>query len=139
MKRLIIISLLFLTVNACKKKELSPEGPTDIRIKNLSTLTFEDVIVSTSEKAGDIDTIGNVANNSVSDYFRFSKAYPKAEISAKIHIGGSVVTFSTGAVSYAYLTYIGRDRVTYEVYISDMNNRVLSINNVILEEPLVLK
>lgn len=139
MKRLIIISLLFLTVIACKKKELSPEGPTDIRIRNLSTLTFEDVIVSTSEKAGDIDTIGNVANNSVSDYFRFSKAYPKAEISAKIHIGGSVVTFSTGVVSYTYLTYIGRDRVTYEVYISDMNNRVLSINNVILEEPLVLK
>jgi hypothetical protein len=139
MKRLIIISLLFLTVIACKKKELSPEGPTDIRIRNLSTLTFEDVIVSTSEKAGDIDTIGNVANNSVSDYFRFSKAYPKAEISAKINIGGSVVTFSTGVVSYTYLTYIGRDRVTYEVYISDMNNRVLSINNVILEEPLVLK
>jgi hypothetical protein len=139
MKRLIIISLLFLTVIACKKKELSPEGPTDIRIRNLSTLTFEDVIVSTSEKAGDIDTIGNVANNSVSDYFRFSKAYPKAEISAKINIGGSTVKFSTGVVSYTYLTYIGRDRVTYEVYISDMNNRVLSINNVILEEPLVLK
>jgi len=110
MKRLIIISLLFLTVNACKKKELSPEGPTDIRIKNLSTLTFEDVIVSTSEKAGDIDTIGNVANNSVSDYFRFSKAYPKAENFCKNTYRGSVVTFSTGAVSYAYLTYIGREQ-----------------------------
>jgi hypothetical protein len=139
MKNRIIIFLLLLSVLACKKKEISPEGPTDVRIRNLSDQTFEQVIVSTSEKQEDVDTIGAVANGSTSDYFRFSKAYPKAEISAKININGSLVQFSTGTVNYTYLTYIGRDKITFEVYISDLNNRILTINNVILEEPLVLK
>src|SRR5674536_213344 len=85
MKKLIIISLFLLSVLACKKKEFSPEGPTDVRIRNLSDQTFEEVIVSTSEKSEDIDTLGNIAKNSISDYFRFTKAYPKAEISAKIN------------------------------------------------------
>lgn len=139
MKKLIIISLLLVSVLACKKKEYSPEGPTDVRIRNMSDLTFEEVIVSTSEKSEDIDTLGNIAKASVSDYFRFTKAYPKAEISAKINIGGSLVKFSTGPVNYTYLTYIGRDRITFEVYISNMANRELTISNVILDEALVLK
>src|SRR5450759_3886603 len=95
MKKIIIISLLLLSVLACKKKGYSPEGPTDVRIRNLSDLLFQEVIVSTSEKPGDIDTLGNVANGSTSDYFRFTKAYPKAVISAKINIGGTLVKFST--------------------------------------------
>jgi hypothetical protein len=139
MKKLVIIFFLLLSVIACKKKEFSPEGPTDVRIRNLSDQTFQEVIVSTSEKSEDIDTIGAIANGSTSDYFRFTKAYPKAEISAKINIDGSLVKFSTGIVNYTYLTYIGRDRITYEVYISDLNNRELKISNVILEEALVLK
>ena len=139
MKKLIIISLLLLSVLACKKKEFSPEGPTDVRIQNLSDLTFEEVIVSTSEKSEDIDTLGNIAKNSISDYFRFTKAYPKAEISAKINIGGSMIKFSTGSVDYTYMQYIGQDRITFEVYISNPSNRILSIYNVIIEEPLVLK
>jgi hypothetical protein len=139
MQKLIIISLLLISVLSCKKKEYAPEGPTDVRIKNISDLTFEEVIVSTSEKPDDIDTIGNVANGSVSDYFRFAKAYPKAEISALINTGDSLVKFSTGTVSYTYMQYIGQDRITYEVYISDMNKRKLTISNVIEDEPLVLK
>lgn len=139
MKKLIIISLLLLSVLACKKKGFSPEGPTDVRIRNISDLAFEEVIVSTSEKPGDIDTIGNIANGSTSDYFRFTKAYPKAEISAKINIGGTPVKFSTGTVSYTYMQYIGRDKITYEVYISNLTNRELTISNVIEDEPLVLK
>ena len=139
MKKYIIISLLLFSVLSCKKKEFSPEGPTDVRIRNISDLPFEEVIVSTSEKPEDIDTVGNISNGSVSDYYRFTKAYPKAEISAKINVNGSLVTFSTGAVSYTYLTYIGRDRITYEVFISNLTNRELTISNVILEEPLVLK
>jgi len=139
MKNLIIFSFLLLSVLACKKKEISPEGPTDVRIRNISDLTFNEVIVSTSEKSEDIDTIGNITKGSVSDYFRFTKAYPKAEISAKINVGGSLLKFSTGSVNYTYMQYIGQDRITYEVYISSMNNRELTISNVILEEPLVLK
>ncbi len=139
MKKIIIVSLLLLTIFSCKKKEFSPEGPTDVRIRNISDMTFGEVIVSTSEKPEDVDTIGNIPSGSVSDYFRYKKAYPKAEITAKINIGGSPVTFSTGAVSYTYMQYIGRDRITYEVYISSVPNRELTISNVILEEPLVLK
>ena len=139
MKKLIIISLFLLSVLGCKKKEFSPEGPTDVRVRNLSTLTFEEVVVRTSEKPEDIDTLGTITNSSTSDYFRFKKAYPKAEISAKINIGGSLVKFSTGTVSFTYLTYIGQDRITFEVYISNMNNRELTINNVVLDEALVLK
>ena len=139
MKKLLIILLLLLSVLACKKKEFSPEGPTDVRIRNLSDQPFQEVIVSTSEKPEDVDTIGAIPNGATSDYFRFTKAYPKAEISAKININGSLMKFSTGTVNYTYLTYIGRDRITYEVYISDMNNRELTISNVILEEALVLK
>jgi hypothetical protein len=139
MRRIIILTLLLLTVPACKKKEFSPEGPTDVRIRNISDQIFNQVIVGTSEKSEDIDTVGNINNGSVSDYFRFSKAFPKAQVSAKINIGGTLTTFSTGPVDYTYMNYIGQDRITYEVSISDMNNRILTVNNVILEEPLVLK
>jgi len=134
-----MISLLLLSVIACKKKEFSPEGPTDVRIRNLTRETFQEVIVSTSEKPEDIDTLGNIAEASVSDYFRFTKAYPKAEISLKINIGGSLIKFSTGSVDFTYMQYIGQDRITYEVYVSNPTNHVLTIDNVIIEEPLVLK
>jgi hypothetical protein len=139
MKKLFIIFLLLLSVLSCKKQEFSPEGPTDVRVRNLSTLTFEEVIVKTSEKTEDVDTLGTIIKSSTSEYFRFKKAYPKAEISAKINIGGSLVKFSTGTVNYTYLTYIGQDRITFEVYISNLNNRELSISNVILDEALVVK
>jgi hypothetical protein len=37
------------------------------------------------------------------------------------------------------MQYIGRDRITYEVYISNMTNRELTISDVIEDEALVLK
>jgi hypothetical protein len=139
MKKIVLISLLLISVFACKKTKFTPEGPTDVRIRNVSDLTLEEVVVRTSENPEDIDTLGTIAKSTASDYFRFKKAYPKAEISAKIDIGGSLVKFTTGTVNYTYLTYIGRDKMTFEVYISNMNNRELTISNVILDEALVLK
>lgn len=139
MKKLLIISLLLLSVLACKKKGFSPEGPTDVRIRNISDLVFTEVIVSTSEKTEDVDTLGNIDAGGVSEYSRFLKAYPKAEISAKINISGSLVKFSTGPVDYTYMQYIGQDKITYEVYISNLDKRELTISKVIPEEPLVLK
>ena len=132
MKKLLSISLIIFAIFACKKTEYSPEGPTDVRVRNLSDLTFNEVIVNTS---GGIDTLGNIVPDSVSEYFRFEKAYPKAEISAIIN----GLKFSTGTVNYTYMQYIGQDRITYEVYISNMNNRELTIDNVIIEEPIILK
>jgi hypothetical protein len=139
MKKLVTVFLILLSLLACKKKEFSPEGPTDVRIRNISDLTFEEVIVKTSEKPEDIDTLGTIAQASISDYFRFTKAYPKAVISAKINTGGSLVKFSTGTVDFTYMQYIGRDRITFVVYISNINKRELTIDDVILEEELVLK
>lgn len=141
MKKLIVILLLLLSVLACKKKEFSPEGPTEIRIRNISDLVFTEVIVNTSEKIEDVDTLGNIGAGGVSEYSRFLKAYPKAEISAKININGSLVMFSTGPVDYTYMQYIGQDKITYEVDVdsSNLNKRELIIRNVIPEESLDLK
>ncbi len=139
MKKLIVVSFILLAALACKKKEFTPEGPTDVRIRNLSDQTFQEVVVGTSEKPEDIDTLGTAASGGVTEYLRFTKAYPKAEISVKINIGGTLTTFSTGPVNYTYLTYIGQDRITFEVYISSMPNKELTISNVVLDEPLVIK
>jgi len=139
MKKLLIITLTIIVLCACKKTEFSPEGPTDIRIRNLTSETFTEVIMKTSENDEDIDTLGTINGSSISDYFRFTKAYPKAEISAKINIEGTVSTYSTGPVDFTYMQYIGQDRITYEVWISDSPKKELAIFNVIIEEPLVLK
>jgi hypothetical protein len=37
------------------------------------------------------------------------------------------------------MQYIGRDRITFVVYISNIDKKELIIDNVILEEELVLK
>jgi hypothetical protein len=136
MKKLFLISIIILSVVACKKTKFAPEGPTDVRVRNFSDVTFSEVTVTISDS---IETFGNIEPGSVSEYFRFEKAFPKAEISAKINIGGSMVPFSTGPVNTTYMQYIGQDRITYEVYISSMDKKELTIYNVIIEEPLVLK
>jgi hypothetical protein len=121
MKKLILISLIVLSVVGCKKTKFAPEGPTDVRVKNVtSDVTFTEVIVNTS---GGIDTLGNVSPGGVSVYGRFDKAYVKAEVSAKIN--GQ--TFSTGSVDYRGLTYIGQEKITYEVWISDLGNKKLEM------------
>jgi hypothetical protein len=132
MKNAFILLLLLLTVATCKKTEFSPEGPTDIRVRNLSDMTFSEVIVNTSVMA---DTLGLIGPGAVSDYFRFEKAYPKAEISAKIN----GLVYTTGPVNTTYMHYIGQDRITYEVYISNLANRELKISNLVIEEKLVLE
>jgi hypothetical protein len=129
MKKYFVILVILLTVFACKKIKFSPEGPTDVRVRNLSDLTFYEVIVNTS---GGIDTLGDIGPGNVSDYYRYDKAYPKAEISATINSE----KFSTGPVNYTYMQYLGQDKITYEVYISSMSNKTLTIFNVIHDEPI---
>jgi hypothetical protein len=139
MKKILLFSFIILLALGCKKKHFAAEGPTDVRVRNMSDLVFKDVVVSTSDKEGDTLALGSVASGEVSEYFRFKKAFPKAEISANINIDGSLVKFSTGPVDYTYMQYIGQDRITYEVYISNSTTHVLTISNVIEEEPLSLK
>src|SRR5665647_1767144 len=98
MKKAILISIIILSVLACKKTKYSPEGPTDVRVKNVSDLPMIEVIVNTS---GGIDTVGNISAGGSSEYFRFDKAFPKAEITAKVN--GQI--FTTGPVNYNAMTY----------------------------------
>ena len=68
----------------------------------------------------------------MSEYVRFDKAFPKAEISALVN--GQL--FSTGTVDYNGMTYIGQAKITYEVRISDYNAKKLTIRHCSLDAPL---
>src|ERR1035437_4350524 len=102
MKKLIFVLIIILSILSCKKTKFSPEGPTDVRVRNVSVsdTSYIQVILDTS---GGKDTLGNVAAGGVSEYFRFDKAFPKAEVSAMVN--GQL--FSTGPVDYNGMTYIG--------------------------------
>ena len=123
-----LFALAVITLSSCKDK-FTPEGPTDIRIKNLTTLTFEQLTVNTS---GGTHEYESLAGGEYSDYKRFDKAYPYAEVTATI--GG--VIYSTGPQNYNYQVVLGEGKFTYEVYISDPTNKILMVSKVIPEAPL---
>lgn len=128
MRYLALLTITAIILTSCSKKN-SPEGPSDIRIKNLSTLAFDEVTVDTSGGKNEYET---VPPGEYSSYKRFDKAYPKAEITAVIN--GQI--YSTGPQNYNYQVVLGQGKFTYEVYISDPTNRVLTISKVIPEAPL---
>ena len=132
MKKLFFLFIISVAVISCKKTEFEPKGPTDVRVRNISDVTFSEVIVKIKEE---VDTLGTILAGEVSEYQRFETAFSFAEISARIN----GVLFSTGPVDYTYLHYMGQMRITYVVYISSMTNKELKIDDVITEEPLVLK
>lgn len=139
MKKYIVIIFVLFAFIACKQTEWAPEGPTDVRVKNMQTdITFYDVVIKTAggrDTTGNIKKLGTIAPGNASEYQRVTFAYPKAEITATI----SGQTYSTGAFESTYLQYLSRHKVTYEVYISNPTNKELKINDVIYDEPLVLK
>jgi len=128
MKKLILISLIIFSLTACKKTKFAPEGPTDVRVLNSSALPFTEVTVNISDS---IKILGNALAGNYTEYIRFHKAFPKAEISAKVN--GNLL--STGVVDYTGMTYIGQAKITYEVKISD-DNLKLVIQNCSLDAPL---
>lgn len=130
MRKLFLITLFLPVVFlSCKKTEFSPEGPADVRIRNLSNYIFTDVVVRIKDEEIAFGTIDNV---NATEYHRFKTAFPKAYISAKIDND----TISTGPVDFTYMNYFGQQRLTYDVIIE--NDR-LKINNVTLDSPLELK
>lgn len=126
MKKIIIVLVIAVLFAGCKKTKLDPEGPTDVRVRNLYTVALTEVVVNTS---GGTNSMGSVLPNGVSEYFRFDKAFNIAEISAKIN----GVQFSTGTVDYNALTYIGQAKITYEVTVE---GNKLKITNCSLDAPL---
>lgn len=129
MKKIIFMSVLAFVLVTCKKTEYSPEGPTDVRIENLSDLTWYEVIVNTS---GGIDTFDMISAHDSSSYLQFEKAFPKADISAMIN--GE--KYATDSVIYTGMTYIGQAKITYKVYILSPQDKKLKISKVVLDAPL---
>lgn len=121
-------------LTACKKRCITAEGPTDVRIHNQTGQVIDDVTVTTTDDPAytiRVHNFGTVAPGAITDYFRFDIAYTEADITLKI---GSL-TYSTPHTQFNYLTYIGQDRITYILTISDPVNRVLDIETII-EEPI---
>lgn len=139
MRIYLYLFLIVLTSVSCKKTEYSPEGPTDIRIHNLTDIDFNNVIVKSSEYDEDTDTIELIQQFSTSAYHRFRKAYPKIIVSADIQINGNAERFSTGEVDFRFMQYLGTQRVTFNLFISSFDNRKLDIDGLIPEEELILK
>jgi len=118
--------VLFLS---CKKTEFSPEGPADVRIRNLSNYSLSEVIVRIKDEE---IVFGTIDKGNVTEYHRFETAFPKAYISAKVNNE----SISTGQVDFTYMNYFGQVRLTYDVIIE---KGLLKINNVILDSELELK
>lgn len=59
MKKYLLVLMVFLyLLTACKKTEFEPEGPTDVRVRNMQTEEiFTNVVINT---AGVRDTTGNI-------------------------------------------------------------------------------
>jgi hypothetical protein len=130
MKRLLVISLLILTIVACKKTKYEPEGPTDVRVKNISNIAFTEVRVNISDS---IKLMGDIGISGYSEYMRFHKAFVVAEISAKV----SGQLFSTGIADYTGKTYQGQVKLTYEVWIDNYTTKKLAMRVVYpLDGPL---
>ncbi|HOF20623.1 MAG TPA: hypothetical protein PLO24_05165 [Bacteroidales bacterium] len=136
MRKNICLLFVLLALSACKKEKWEPEGPTDVRIRNLQTdELMADVVINTAgvrDTVGNVKKLGMVKPGRTSEYRRVSIAFPKAEITAEIN--GE--TFSTGPVNSTYMHYIGLMRITYEVQIKDPEKRLLEIKNIIPDEAL---
>lgn len=129
MKKTAFILLTFaLMLTSCSKKSPSPEGPTDIRIKNDTEAEYLNVVVNTGEET---HTYGTVAAHSVSDYFRFEKAYPDSEITLTI----GDVEYTTGVPDNTYAVWLGQGKFSYEVWVSVPDDHLLDMR-VIPEAPL---
>jgi hypothetical protein len=129
MKKLILFTLVLFIAVSCKKMTKDPEGPTDVRIKNLTTVNMTDLTVSTG---GGEHNFGLLKADSITVYHRFDKSYPKANISAMIN--GQ--KYKTDTVTYGWMQYMGQMKVTYKIYILKDAQKKLAISDVVPEGPL---
>jgi hypothetical protein len=126
---LVIFSITILIAAACKKTEKAPVGPTDIRVHNLTDVPMTNVTVNTYDSTFNYGSLGP---GDTTEYHRFDRAYPKAYITATIN----GLLFKTDTVYYTYQEYLSTVKATYQIFIKNEANRILEINNVILESEL---
>ncbi len=74
--------LTAIVLTSCKKTEYSPDGPTDIRIHNLSSLTYDSVVVINT--LSESNEYGTVNPGAQTEYKRFEKAYPREQVNMYI-------------------------------------------------------
>lgn len=118
---LILLLLVVSTTFSCKKWD-TDEGPTDIRIRNLTTeYTFQSIEVNTSQETNTYSTLGPGAD---SDYKRFDIAYRQAQID--IMISDSLLSFTP--VNFTYEVYLGKGKFTYEVWVVDLGEGLLGLD-----------
>lgn len=133
MKKLLLLATILLLAVSCKKNEYAPLGPTDIRVRNLTTVNMTNVIVNTG---GGEYNFGLIKADSVSVYHRFEKAYPKANISTIVN----GLKYKTDTItSYAYMQYLSQIKATYEIYIKNDAQRKLDIHDVIMEDTIKVR
>ena len=133
-KLTLILFAAIVMLTACKKRCLTEEGPTDVRVYNNTGQTMEEVTVTTTDNPDytiRLHNFGSVAAGAYSEYFRFDIAFTEADITLRI----GNLTYSTPPTQFDYLTYIGQDRITYRLTITDPVNRILEIETII-EEPI---
>ena len=130
MKKLSLLLLSLLFVLACTKENPTPDGPSDIRIRNVTGSDFINVFVDIGDGEDEEEfNYGDVAQHSETDYHRFKIAYPDALITLKI--GGG--DYSTPIPDHTYSVPIQQGKFTYEVWIKTGN--ILDIK-VIADAPL---
>jgi len=121
MKKLLLITAVILFAISCKKTPQEPLGPTDIRVRNITTVNMTNVTVNTYDSTYNF---GALNAGSVSDYHQFDRAYYKANISATIN--GQ--KYKTDTAVYTYIHYLGQMKATYEIYVSNDAQKKLDIN-----------
>lgn len=128
MRKILVITLVLHAVFcfSCKKTEFSPEGPTDVRIRNISGTELVNVSVKIKEEE---ISFGNIGINETTGYQRFETAFPKAYISAEVNDE----SLNTGPVDFTYMNYLGQNKITYDV---SVENKLIVIKNVTFDSPL---
>ena len=128
MKNLAITVIFLLAITACTKLSPTPDGPTDIRIRNITDSDFLNINVDVGEET---HNFGDLASGLETDYFRFEKAYPNAEITLSI----GDVSYTTGVPDNTYAVYLQQGKFTYEVWIA-VGEQTLLDTKVIADAPL---
>lgn len=123
-----ILLLAVMTIGCGDKEYDRDKGPSDIRIENMSSETYDSIIVNTS---GGENSYGSLDTGMESEYKRFEIAYPEADIS--LYVGS--VKYSYGPINYTYLAWLGKGKFTYQVDLADTVTHTLSIH-VIADAPL---
>lgn len=128
--RKVILAIIIGSVafSSCTKKSQTPDGPTDIRVRNITTSEFLNVVVNTGKET---HSFGDIPSSSQSDYFRFEIAYPDAEIT--LTIAGE--EYTTGVPDNTYAVPLQQGKFSYEVWISVPDQKKLDIR-VIADAPL---